>query len=274
MGAFAKVLLVEDNPSVAGTYAGILRSAGHHVDWASNEGAARSYLRENTYNVAFVDLNLSGDDLANKGGLDIITYIDKLNEGTKTFAVSGSTEARDVVRSFRSGAVDFIMKSEIKSKKDLLEPLENSTKGQRFNLLGKFDRLTPLLAAPEDTNIWESNLIGTIGEDFKTCNAALEEAFTPLLPILRKRDGSAAIKFDRGKNSLCGLFWSKGRGSAVWVSLASRKGELDTPPVEFAGQEIELGKTKTSSIKIKLWRLPDVKRDLFAETVWDTPWRK
>lgn len=229
MPSKGSILLVEDWKDVREAFKQILENAGYEVETAISKKEAIDKLTERIYDAALVDLQLK-DDPSHKGGIDVLQCIKDLGEGTKAFAVTGTTKVSDSTASWRAGIVDFLSKSHITSAKDLIGPIEKALTDHRRISFGSHGSLAAYLAKPEVTPIWESHLQETLGCRFDAMQSILWKALNPFFPILRKADGTPSLVLDKEKHAALGTFWSKGRGCAIWLAISAMASDLSAPP--------------------------------------------
>ena len=103
----AKILLVEDDPTMAEMLGEFFRSANTTLTHAHNSSEALSYLRENTADLILLDLGLPG-----LNGLQLLTEL-KSSPRTSEIPVvilSGRSTPPEIVRGLELGARDYVTK--------------------------------------------------------------------------------------------------------------------------------------------------------------------
>ncbi len=260
-----RVLIVEDVPDVSDSYRFHLERAGYAVDVVDTRRDAVQALRAKFYDVALVDLALK-DDVTHKGGIDVLDAINQLGEGTKAIVASATSEIRDSIASYDRGIDGFIMKDAV-SAKEIVGKIESALAGQRRPLLGDSATLTAYLAAPEVTPIWEHHVEASLGCGYDAMQKILWKAFSPFLPIIRRRDGSPSFAIDNSRSSVGGAFWSKAEGSAIWLSARGERGSFLEPEASTTSR---LAETDGKKVSAAVWRV-DLPRDEFLETARDQP---
>jgi two-component system chemotaxis response regulator CheY len=102
----AKILVVDDSPTVRMYHRQILESAGHIVDEAENGMEALEKAQQNQYDLYVVDINMPV--------LDGYSFVRRLREGEGKLApvimVSTESEAKDIDYAFKSGASLYLIK--------------------------------------------------------------------------------------------------------------------------------------------------------------------
>ncbi|WP_038059079.1 response regulator transcription factor [Thermus amyloliquefaciens] len=101
----AKVLLVEDDPTVARVLEVALKRAGHGVGLARDFLEALEALGQD-WDAIVLDLNLPGGF-----GLDLLRHLrQELGKPTPVLVLSGLKQERTVVEALRLGAQDYLTK--------------------------------------------------------------------------------------------------------------------------------------------------------------------
>lgn len=119
------VLVVEDdNFIIEGLYKECLSSLDVDVDYAQSKREAIEKIRCKTYRIAIVDIMLR-EDLSDRGGIDVIEYIHRLNKGTAVIVVSATDDIEVALTTYKVGISDFIQKEDIHSSQDILGPIQS-----------------------------------------------------------------------------------------------------------------------------------------------------
>jgi heavy metal response regulator len=100
-----RALVVEDDTTIADFVARGLREAGFAVDHAANGDAALDYTRDQTYDVAIVDVMLPKRD-----GLAVIDEMRRRGSGTPVLILSARRSVDDRVRGLQAGGDDYLTK--------------------------------------------------------------------------------------------------------------------------------------------------------------------
>jgi two-component system OmpR family response regulator len=100
-----RVLVIEDDPGVAGFVVGGLREAGHVVDHAADGRDGLHQATDGSYDVMVVDRMLPGID-----GLEILRQLRAAGNDTPALVLSALGEVDDKVRGLRAGADDYLGK--------------------------------------------------------------------------------------------------------------------------------------------------------------------
>lgn len=261
------VLVIEDLAYVRENSERALAEAGYLVDTAASREEALEKIRCRTYDIALVDIMLK-EDVTDRGGIEVVRTISQLNEGTRMIVVSATDDINVAIRTYQAGIVGFLRKPDIKSSIDVVEAVNRAIDGIQHPLYGPFSSLNALLAAPELTPYWESMLFSTLNCGYDAWKEVAGRTFETVLPLLRLRNQSACLRFDRTTKSASGMFWSKQLGHAVWIAFANKDGDLPPPPTETAS---EIFSKEKGRVCAKVWRLFQVSRDEFIDTVWERP---
>lgn len=110
-----EILIVEDEPAVAGAMAGALESRGHAVRVAASAEEALALPRPD---ILITDLQLSG-----LSGLDLLEEYRRLGPAPRTIVVTGNPSLESCRRALRLGACEFLSKP--LRLNDLVRAVEN-----------------------------------------------------------------------------------------------------------------------------------------------------
>ncbi len=100
-----RVVIVEDVPALAESYAAFLADEGVTVDVTLDGRAALASIERTPVAVAIVDINLP-----DMSGLDILQHIKKMGSPTDVVIITAEGSVKVAVEAMRHGAFDFIMK--------------------------------------------------------------------------------------------------------------------------------------------------------------------
>ncbi len=101
----AKILVVDDEPSVRAIMKRLLERAGFHVDLACDGGEAKSCLTAEEYAVAVIDLVMPGVD-----GFALMEWMRTNAPNVVPIVLSATSHIEDATRAVREGAFDFVSK--------------------------------------------------------------------------------------------------------------------------------------------------------------------
>ena len=101
----ARVLIVDDDQGVRGFVTTVLTSHGHHIDAATGVDHALALLARESYEVAFVDLNMPG-----RSGLELLDAISATGYSVVPILLTGTTDVRAAVGGMMRGAFDYVAK--------------------------------------------------------------------------------------------------------------------------------------------------------------------
>lgn len=99
-----KILVTDDEADVVEFVGNFIKKLGHSVDQALDGAQALHLVKNNEYDLIFVDYNLP-----NKSGLEIVNYIKKHNFDTKTVVITGYPCLNESIAKF-VGADEFLQK--------------------------------------------------------------------------------------------------------------------------------------------------------------------
>lgn len=162
-----KVLIVDDEESVAVTMQAILQLDGHDVEMTTRGDDALRRLRQTTYDLVLTDLRL--DDL---DGLQIVAEAHKLSPETIVIVLTGYASLESAVKALREGAYDYLLKpcdvEELRST--VSRGLERRRVGQQLH-----ERVVELEAANETIVRLNADLEGRVAAATADLQARLQE---------------------------------------------------------------------------------------------------
>ena len=103
-----RILIVDDEKAILLAFKKLLQSANIMVDTAETISEAEKLLKKNIYNVAIVDLRLTGVD--GEEGLEIIKYIKGFYSQTEVILVTGYGSSVVMEKAQALGAVFYFEK--------------------------------------------------------------------------------------------------------------------------------------------------------------------
>lgn len=128
----AKILLVEDDKTLAQTVIACLsKQAQHVVDWVADGSSAADYLRRDDYELLILDW-----ELPNKTGVEILSeYRDRGGQASAIF-VTGKAALADKTRGLDTGADDYLVKPfELEELKARVRSVLRRSSGTKTNTL-------------------------------------------------------------------------------------------------------------------------------------------
>ena len=102
-----RILVVDDEPAIRGSLAGVLQDEGYEVDVAPDGESGLAKLDERTFDVVLLDVWLPGMD-----GMETLTHIQSLPAASRPTVVmiSGHGTIETAVKATKLGAFDFVEK--------------------------------------------------------------------------------------------------------------------------------------------------------------------
>ncbi|GAC1459162.1 MAG: hypothetical protein NVSMB8_08490 [Candidatus Limnocylindrales bacterium] len=162
-----KLLIVDDEESVAITMQAILQLDGHDVEMTTRGDDALRRIRETTYDLVLTDLRL--DDL---DGLQIVAETHKQSPETIVIVLTGYASLESAVKALREGAYDYLLKpcdvEELRST--VTRGLERRRVGQQLH-----ERVVELEAANETISRMNADLEGRVAAATADLQARLHE---------------------------------------------------------------------------------------------------
>ncbi len=136
--AMSKVLVVDDEQSVATTIKAILELDGNEVTAVTSGKEALTQIREHEFDVVLTDLRL--DDL---DGIEVLRETQRLWPDTVAIMLTGYASLESAVAAMRSGAYDYLIKpSDVEELRATIgRALERRRLRQRLVELEQLDRL-------------------------------------------------------------------------------------------------------------------------------------
>lgn len=117
----ARVLVVDDEPSLLRGYARILRAGGHDVETASSGGAALDRVRAATFDVVVSDIYMPGMD-----GIGLLKELRREGRDVPLVLVTANPDVQSAVQAVEYGAVRYLTKPV--DGKSLLEVVEYASR--------------------------------------------------------------------------------------------------------------------------------------------------
>ena len=99
------VLIIDDDLGIRGTLGVALETLGHKVDTAANRVAAEKKLRDESFEVAFLDIRLGSDN-----GLDILPDLLRLSPRLAVVVITAYSSIETAVLAIQRGAFDYLPK--------------------------------------------------------------------------------------------------------------------------------------------------------------------
>lgn len=101
----ARILVVDDERNIRKTLSIVLEAGGYTVDTASDGEAALGKIKEQHYDIAFVDLQMP-----RLSGLELLRLVRGLSEETAVVILTAYGSVARAVEAMKLGAVDFLEK--------------------------------------------------------------------------------------------------------------------------------------------------------------------
>ena len=101
----ARILVVDDERNIRKTLSIVLETGGYQVDTASDGEEAFGKIKEQHYDIAFVDLQMP-----RLGGLELLRLVRGLSEETVVVILTAYGSVAHAVEAMKLGAVDFLEK--------------------------------------------------------------------------------------------------------------------------------------------------------------------
>jgi len=228
------ILAVEDRFDILDLYyAPLATISGVEVELADSKDEAIEKIRCKTFDIAFVDLALLGDN-DDESGLDVIRALNDTDEGTSIIVVSANTDVPLAVRVLEEKITKYIVKEKTNPPavrslvKDLI--VERTKRG--VLPVVSYASLALLLSKSETPlAVWESRWTSLLRTDYATFKTAVTDALLPICPLLTRTDVLENFVALPNRNSCYGIFWSRRRGIPV-ILILSRDATAISPLVQ------------------------------------------
>jgi len=99
------VLIIDDDLGIRGTLGIALETLGHKVETAANRSAAEKKLRDESFEVAFLDIRLGAEN-----GLDILPDLLRLSPRLAVVVITAYSSVETAVLAIQRGAFDYLAK--------------------------------------------------------------------------------------------------------------------------------------------------------------------
>jgi len=99
------VLIIDDDLGIRGTLGVALETLGHKVDTAANRAAAEKKLRDESFEVAFLDIRLGAEN-----GLEILPDLLRLSPRLAVVVITAYSSIETAVLAIQRGAFDYLAK--------------------------------------------------------------------------------------------------------------------------------------------------------------------
>lgn len=263
-----RILIVEDRKDIQRYYTLGLDKKGISYDIVDSRIEAIELLKKRSYEGAIVDLQLT-DDESYSQGIEVLKYIEAVQEGTNAIVVSGTPHPQDIIDSYEGGAIKVIAKAN-KSYPEIAEEFADQCKNVKIQYFGRFPSLIAYLASPQDNSMfWEYCINKILQCGYQDLNKILNKAFKNYLPVLRPIKNEESFHIDTDNNIIYGTFWSKNQGFPFLLAIVKSDNKafqgVILPKESVPIDEIE----PIKNIIVKVWKLNDFGRDKFHEFVDD-----
>ncbi|MDN5786480.1 response regulator transcription factor [Pseudorhodobacter sp.] len=143
-----RIVLVEDNVSLAHGIENALKDQGHAVDWLSDGAEGAAFLTTESADLAIIDVNLPG-----LSGFEIVRHIRSAGHAVPVLMLTARSELVDRIEGLDAGADDYLVKpfemAELCARiRALARRQPNLQKGNLQIGALRFDRTSRLLSGP------------------------------------------------------------------------------------------------------------------------------
>jgi two-component system, OmpR family, phosphate regulon sensor histidine kinase PhoR len=182
----AKILLVDDEPSVLVTVAEILRLEGYEVQPVADGSAAIAAIREAHYDLVLTDLRMKGID-----GLGVLAEVRKQSPNTVTVMMTGYGSVDSALEALHLGAYDYLLKPVEVSGLKLA--VQRSLERKRFSEIDTLYHVSRAISHAHNPADIEAEITSATQQVLGVKNAylvtatrdgQLQHESTPLAPVL------------------------------------------------------------------------------------------
>jgi CheY-like chemotaxis protein len=266
-----RILVVEDDESARGRVAAVLRREDVRVEACGSLDEATVLIENIRFDVALIDIMLAGPhDRANRDGVEVLTRIKAGGEGTRTLILSGQSDPELVADIWQDhGADGYLSKDKVaregppyylKKIREALDTMQPPTQTRDWSALAR-------ALAPD---VSEADLVHDIlrGAAFTgglpLLRSMLFEAAKWLVPLVPARDASLRGLRETSPGVFRGIYWSKGQGRAVELTLHGSNGEAGDRSSGSGSPELLHQRTK-GGLTVATVALPDRSRAQFGD---------
>jgi signal transduction histidine kinase len=182
-----RLLVVDDEESVALTVSEVLRLDGYSVDTAMSGDQALERLKNNSYDLVLTDLHMEGGD-----GISVLAEVRRCSPLTITIVLTGFASLESAIAAMRQGAYDYLIKPCIID--DMKHTIQRGLEHRRLMLAEQEARANLELLNHELEHRVEERTaeLKRVNDDLASANRAKDIFFatlshelrTPLTPIL------------------------------------------------------------------------------------------
>jgi len=259
-----RLIVIEDDIDLLDNYLENLEDLNLIIDKADNKIEALEKIKCRTYHVAMIDIMLTNDPY-DRGGIEVIKYIQSLNEGTNIVVLSASDDPRVPVDAWDHGALKYLIKKYIRSSEDYLKIVRKLLDISKLKLYGKFSSLHPYLASPKNISQWENNSCRLLGVSFDVFSKIITKTFNPILPVIRTKEQKSTIQFK--DKTIYSQLWSKSIGSGVYISISKDDNTICKPSTNL--QPTHYMCLETYGYKSNIWTISSDNRSDYLDSLYD-----
>src|SRR5271167_4750732 len=99
------ILIIDDDQGIRGTLGAALEALGHKVETATNQVVAEKKLKDESFEVAFLDIRLGAEN-----GLDLLPDLLRLSPRLAIIVITAYSSVETAVTAIQRGAFDYLPK--------------------------------------------------------------------------------------------------------------------------------------------------------------------
>lgn len=245
------LLVVDDNAGAQKMMRRIGESFGYEVYIADARDDAMGLMGRRRFDVAIVDKCLVEHDPNNRDGLVVLEHLQRRDEQTRAYLITGQGEYEDAMEAQTYGAVGSLKKylDAAKTEAGITAAL---TSEKAFARPHREIRGPLAFCGSDNAGNWESNATTFLGGGTGPLLQVLNTLAETCEPLLERREDDGLQQVSG--HVMAGLYWSRGLGEAVVIVIANDKLPSPLPragswPAELTIDEKPLhsrGKSKLS----------------------------
>jgi len=223
-----KVLVVEDKVADLDIYAEVIEANGFKVDKATCLVDAKAMVDRTTYAAMIVDISLGGPQSDDTDGLTLLSYANNLDEGTAIIMLTGHPDTQIASAAVPvMGAANYFSKTHIAKVgiQPLIDAIKSAVSSNRLNLYRGAGDIVESICGKAIVDIWVDKCLRSLRPKggFAGLREFLDGLLNPALPLLPPRETPAdqRLALDEAKRVMNGIFWGKGYGNGVEVTVVS-----------------------------------------------------
>jgi CheY-like chemotaxis protein len=220
------LLVVEDNWPMQGLLQEMGTNAGFNVRLTGSRDEAFDAIRRQRFDGALVDLRLFESDSSNEDGLEVLDRLHRLGEGTVSALLTAYGTFPIAAKVTREYGAQILVKGTLAEFRPAVQSFLGDVVNARYPR--KFGDVESAWSGGDDSVVWSTRAKTTLTPrgDYEATGSLLEELLLTCDPIL-ERPHDKGLERLPDQPALSGLFWSRGVGEPVIVTVS--RNDVETP---------------------------------------------